>query len=359
MAWPPAAYEDAPGTKTTLTTTNGRLENLQRLQFPTAGSFVHPLSILPPFAYTYYPIPGITATSNTDSRDAVEDQAVQNTQTPSAKKSPEPTTTNSPFAPHPSQRVRPEKLQAPSGVRGNVMPNGRLLPPKGNYRLPNNGRDLQRPNALYLPSAPIKNRPTRPHPPALPTRYLPVDYEVVKVYNEKPKYKFIVDKITQIPGELFAKLLSKERLIKSHFAPKPEKIVIYRYGEPGLPQRYIPVAMPPKYSQSHGSYGEMKTTTAEPEATRPNQQPSVVVEANGDVDANAVLANGENVVILQPSARAVVGEGGTSIANPISRVLVRKNVPTTIYYRPQSVAISGPGGTSHAQSELIVDYIDE
>lgn len=193
-----------------------------------------------------------------------------------------------------------------------------------------------------------------PGPPA--TSYGVPDYQVVKVYEEeRPKYKYIFDKITQIPGELVAKILTKERIIKSHFAPKPEKVVIYHYDEPRIPTRYIPIAVPTPANPQE----TFEETTTEKLQETPKRKPGVIVETNADVDANAILANGESVVLVQPSARAVVGEGGTSIANPISRVLVRKNVPTTIIYRPQSVAISGPGGTSHAQSELVVDYIDE
>lgn len=199
-----------------------------------------------------------------------------------------------------------------------------------------------RPNGSYLP-------PTGQKPP----RFTSVDYTVLKSV-ERPKLEYIVDKITQIPGELYAKILSKERLIKSHFAPKPEKVVIYRYHEPAAPPRLIPIAVP--YEVRPEKF-EVPTTTTTQRPMR--QKPGVVVEAFGDVDANALLDNGENVILVQPSARAVGGEGSTAIANPVSRVLVRKNVPTTILYRPQAVAISGPGGRSHAQSELIVDYIDE
>lgn len=176
-------------------------------------------------------------------------------------------------------------------------------------------------------------------------------YKVVTL-QQKPTYKYIIDKITQVPGELLAKIVAKERLLKSHFSPKPEKV--YVYDAPIYPPTYFS-----KPSSMYLPADPIKYTTTAPTTT--TKEAPVKVEATNDLDANFVLPNGENVILLQPSARAVSGKDGTSIANPISRVILRKNrpQPTTILYRPQAVAISGPGGTSHAQAELIIDYVDE
>lgn len=287
-------------------------------------------------------VPAATTTTTTTR------QADKRPKTTNSKKSPEPTTSPSPFEPRP-QNIRPEKLQAQQqSINGNKGGALRLRPIKASaaFKVSPQQQPLKgnRPGYNYLPPTP-------------PPRYA-ADYKVVTVY-QKPKYKYIIDKITQIPGELYAKILSKERLIKSHFQPKPEKIVEYHYSEPIYhspppppPQpttRYIPIAvMPPKVS-----------TSSTEKAQESGTESPVEVESIGDVDANAVLSDGQTVIILQPSARAVVGKDGTAIANPISRALIRKDVPTTIIYRPHSVAIAGPGGTAHAQAELIVDYVDE
>lgn len=63
-------------------------------------------------------------------------------------------------------------------------------------------------------------------------------------------------------------------------------------------------------------------------------------------------------LLLQPSAKAVSGNGGTSISAPVSRAILRKNSGTRVIFRPESVAITGVGGTAHAQSDLILDYYE-
>ncbi|KAJ6640693.1 hypothetical protein Bhyg_05624 [Pseudolycoriella hygida] len=63
-------------------------------------------------------------------------------------------------------------------------------------------------------------------------------------------------------------------------------------------------------------------------------------------------------LVLEPSSKAVSGNGGTAISSPISRAILRKNMGTRVIYRPESVAIAGVGGTAHAQSDLILDYVE-
>lgn len=353
-------------TTTTSLTTDGRPQSL-RLQY-SPGSFAHhPLSILPQ-PYGYFPIPLLAPTSpvstgrsngNPNQGQSDNKQPEEKTQTPQTpKKNSEPTTSPSPFEFRPKQRPRlpSEKLvQLPGTFAGSqrslplksAKPVGFLLPPKQNLRVSK--------APVYLPPYMSSSPNQLPH--FTPTAA--VDYKMVSQY-QKPAYKFIIDKITQIPGELFGKILAKERLLKSHFSPKPEKVFIYRYGEP-----YYPPPPPPRFfSRPSQQYLPVQQEVKAPEmttTTTTTTESPVMVEATNDLDANIMLANGEELIVLQPSARAVSGKDGTSIANPISRVVLRRNrpKPTTILYRPQAVAISGPGGTSHAQAELIIDYVDE
>jgi hypothetical protein len=67
----------------------------------------------------------------------------------------------------------------------------------------------------------------------------------------------------------------------------------------------------------------------------------------------------ESTLILEPNSKAVSGNDGTSISTPLSHALLRKGVPVRVLFKPESVAISGAGGTSHAQADLILDFIDE
>lgn len=68
--------------------------------------------------------------------------------------------------------------------------------------------------------------------------------------------------------------------------------------------------------------------------------------------------NGGATLLLQPAAKAISGNGGTSISAPISRAILRKNSGTRVIFRPDSVAIAGAGGTAHAQADLILDYVE-
>lgn len=67
---------------------------------------------------------------------------------------------------------------------------------------------------------------------------------------------------------------------------------------------------------------------------------------------------GGATLILEPSSKAVSGNGGTAISSPVSRAILRKNMGTRVLYRPESVAVAGVGGTAHAQSDLILDYVE-
>lgn len=67
----------------------------------------------------------------------------------------------------------------------------------------------------------------------------------------------------------------------------------------------------------------------------------------------------ETTLILEPNSKAVSGNHGTSISAPLSHALLRRGVPVRVLFKPESVAISGVGGTSHAQADLILDFINE
>ncbi|KAF5273642.1 hypothetical protein FQR65_LT04642 [Abscondita terminalis] len=61
-------------------------------------------------------------------------------------------------------------------------------------------------------------------------------------------------------------------------------------------------------------------------------------------------------MILKPVAKAVAGQEGTAIATPLSTALVRQGTNVDILYEPEAVAIAGPGGIAHAQSDLEIFY---
>jgi hypothetical protein len=88
-------------------------------------------------------------------------------------------------------------------------------------------------------------------------------------------------------------------------------------------------------------------------ADQPIPDYSAYFSTNGESNSN------EATLILEPDSKAISGNDGTSVSMPMSRALLRKGAAVKFLYRPQSVAISGSGGISHAQSDLIIDFIDE
>lgn len=67
----------------------------------------------------------------------------------------------------------------------------------------------------------------------------------------------------------------------------------------------------------------------------------------------------ETTLILEPNSRALSGNRGTSISSPLSRAILRPGTSVKVLYRPQSVAITGANGIAHAQSDLLLDFIED
>lgn len=72
--------------------------------------------------------------------------------------------------------------------------------------------------------------------------------------------------------------------------------------------------------------------------------------------SNSVKEADVTTLILKPQATAVAGVEGKAISNPLSRAILRKNSNADILFEPQAVAIAGPGGIAHAQSDLEISY---
>lgn len=63
-------------------------------------------------------------------------------------------------------------------------------------------------------------------------------------------------------------------------------------------------------------------------------------------------------LILKPVARALAGVQGTAISNPLSKAKLRYGTNVDILFEPEAVAIAGPGGIAHAESDLEISYED-
>lgn len=70
--------------------------------------------------------------------------------------------------------------------------------------------------------------------------------------------------------------------------------------------------------------------------------------------------NGDEVatLILKPVAKAVAGDDGKAMAMTLSRAILKQGTNVDVLYEPEAVAIAGPGGLAHAQTDLEVFYHD-
>lgn len=63
-------------------------------------------------------------------------------------------------------------------------------------------------------------------------------------------------------------------------------------------------------------------------------------------------------LVLKPIARAIAGDKGKAIATPLSKAILRHGINVDILFEPEAVAIAGPGGIAHAESDLEISYED-
>lgn len=93
------------------------------------------------------------------------------------------------------------------------------------------------------------------------------------------------------------------------------------------------------------------------------------VKNRNTIDLNRILTFRSNdicgspveditTLILKPVARSIAGVEGKAISMPLSRAILRKGTNVDILFEPEAVAIAGPGGIAHAESDLEIMYED-
>ncbi|KAJ8956863.1 hypothetical protein NQ318_014278 [Aromia moschata] len=68
--------------------------------------------------------------------------------------------------------------------------------------------------------------------------------------------------------------------------------------------------------------------------------------------------NDVTTLILKPVAKSVAGTDGKAISTPLSRAILRQGTNVDILFEPEAIAIAGPGGIAHAESDLEISYED-
>lgn len=75
-------------------------------------------------------------------------------------------------------------------------------------------------------------------------------------------------------------------------------------------------------------------------------------------DINKLPREDITTLILKPVARSIAGVDGKAIATPLSKAILRQGTNVDILFEPEAVAIAGPGGIAHAESDLEITYED-
>lgn len=75
-------------------------------------------------------------------------------------------------------------------------------------------------------------------------------------------------------------------------------------------------------------------------------------------DISKIPAEDITTLILKPVARSVAGVDGKAISMPLSKAILRQGTNVDILFEPEAVAIAGPGGIAHAESDLEITYED-
>uniref|UniRef100_A0A034VZQ3 DUF4774 domain-containing protein n=1 Tax=Bactrocera dorsalis TaxID=27457 RepID=A0A034VZQ3_BACDO len=196
--------------------------------------------------------------------------------------------------------------------------------------------------------------------------------EAVKQINPE----FMIEEIVSVPGRhthTAVKLEKKSKPVNlplsSTTSPKlvsksfnfTSKATLANLGVSNSKQKYRQ-----KLSKQTSESTELKTNDSivKVEATGQTASSGIIPQIPFGSYFLPYLANDKRGVskaaalILEPHAKAVVGNGGTAVSAPISKAFLKRGIPTNVYFNPESVAIAGVGGKAHAQADLELDLVD-
>lgn len=177
-----------------------------------------------------------------------------------------------------------------------------------------------------------------------------MDVKVVKAV-QLPNSRFFIEKLFAVPGKTFTSFSSN--------IPMPFKVSTL--GK--IPSRNIQeVVKSQKLFLQKQQNDEEETATVKVESIGMTAADQPIPDYSAFFPKSIFMQEGsgdEATLILEPDAKAVSGNDGTSISAPVSRAVLRKGTAVKVLYRPQSVSISGSNGISHAQADLILDFIQD
>lgn len=198
------------------------------------------------------------------------------------------------------------------------------------------------------PKSTKKTSNQRPKP--LKLRQAPkMDIKLIQAVQQPKSNKFVIEKFFLVPGKRIGEMKALETLprkdlkqktspIRKNKAMKAQKLELQRQVE-----------------------DEPETATVKVESVGMTAADQPIPDYSGFFPRSVFTQQGsgdEATLILEPISKAISGNDGTSISSPVSRAIVRKGTAVKVLFRPQSVAISGANGVSHAQADLILDFIE-
>lgn len=193
-------------------------------------------------------------------------------------------------------------------------------------------------------------KPSDKRPKPLKLRQAPkMDIKLVRAVQQSNSNKFVIEKFFFVPGKKIEEIKSRERPRKEN----AQKLPATRVNKTARSQ---------KLKLQRQVEEELETATVKVESMGMTAADQPIPDYSAFFPRSVFTQPGsgdEATLILEPSSKAISGNDGTSISTPISRAIVRKGTAVKVLFRPQSVAISGANGVSHAQADLILDFIED
>lgn len=201
-----------------------------------------------------------------------------------------------------------------------------------------------------------KRRPVQSRRPEQSRQEPRMDIKLVQAVQQ-PSSKFVVEKFVFVPGKRIAELSTSDSvpvksLTASTIVKSPTKNV----------QKTVKLQKLQLQKQIFEQELELETATVKVESVGMSSADQPIPDYSSFFPRSVFSQAGngdEATLILEPNAKAISGNDGTSISAPISRAILRKGTAVKVLFRPQSFAITGANGVAHAQADLILDFIDE
>lgn len=217
--------------------------------------------------------------------------------------------------------------------------------------------EIRKPKPNEEPTTPSALLDVRPIPEKLQieptkstkTNQFKADIKIIRA-TQAPNAKFVIESIKVAPGRYLGSYQQSQRV----------------YGPPNMQIRLRsqPIRSQPLRSQNLRNRSKI--------LKRPIRAFAPVATAKGQTSADKPVRDAPNLffrnsrqfnepeytsLILEPSARSIVGNNGVAVSAPLSRAFLRSGHPTRVLFKPDSVAIAGPGGKAHAHADLILSFI--